>query len=120
MITLKKVNKKFPLKSGMCVCLTTDTGVKKCLILFGTIGRELCYTTYDEKNSWDILERYEHFTNPCQRIEIFSSPSCCSLYNDKDKIYDSDRSEGDKIVELTLDEIADKFGVKRENVRIKL
>lgn len=120
MITLREVNERFPLKSGMIVSLTIDTGVKECLILFGTGGRELCYTDFHKAHCWDFLTTSNYFTKPCLRIEIFSSPKYCRLTVDKDKIYDSDRYEGGKIVELTLDEIADKFGVKRENVRIKL
>ena len=50
------------------------------------------------------------------KVLIFKSPSGINIFEDKDKIFDSKDYE---VKELTLQEIADKFGIKVENLRIK-
>lgn len=113
-MTLKEANEIFPLKSGMCVELFNGVSNKK-LILFQYGAGELCY--YDTKScGWDRFNYYLLSSNKYDRIKVYQSPTVCSIYQDIDKIFDS----GDYTVkELTMQEIADKFGVKVENLRIK-
>ena len=113
MMTLKEVNEIFTLKSGMCLKLTKGKDIYR-EILFQYGNEYMCRIDYDGRQSWtrldySILDKYD-------RIEIFKSPSKINIFEECDKIFDSNDY---KIVELTLQEIADKFGVNVKNLKIK-
>lgn len=112
-MTLKEVNEIFPLKSGMCLKLTKGKDIYRD-ILFQYGNEYMCRIDYDNRQSWSrldysILDKYD-------RIEIFKSPSKINIFEECDKIFDSNDY---KIIELTPQEIADKFGIKVEQLRIK-
>ena len=111
-MTLKEVNEIFPLKSGMCLKITQGKTV--CRVILFQYGNEyMCYTDYDDPCSWS---RLENLNLNYDRIEIFQSPSKINIFEECDKIFDSIDY---KVKELTMQEIADKFGIKVENLRIK-
>ena len=111
-MTLKEVNEIFPLKSGMCLELFKDNK-KERLILFQYGDGKLCSTNYDEKSSWTSFFEYETIYDT---IKVYQTPTGISLFDKSDLIFNSDDY---KVKELTIQEIADKFGVKVENLRIK-
>ena len=113
-MTLKEVNEIFPLKSGMCLELFKD-GKREQLILFQYGKGKLCYTRYNLGYSWakfDSLACLKSY----DKIKVYQSPTDVSLFDELDLIFNSDDY---KIKELTMQEIADKFGIKVENLRIK-
>lgn len=112
-MTLKEVNEIFPLKSGMCLKIKQDKNKYK-IILFQYGNESMSYVDYNSHTSWGKLENI--MLVEYDRIEIFQSPSEIDIFAECDKIFDSNNY---KIKELTLQEIADKFGVKVENLRIK-
>ena len=111
-MTLKEVNEIFPLKSGMCVELFNGNNRER-LILFQYGDGKLCSTNYDKKSSWT---RFFDYTTRYDFIKVYQSPTDSLLFDEKDLIFNSKDYE---IKELTMQEIADKFGVKVENLRIK-
>ena len=113
-MTLKEVNEIFPLKSGMCLELFKDN-IRNRLILFQYGKGKLCYTNFNRADSWDefICVDYLKYYDT---IKIYQSPTGVSLFDEQDLIFNSDNY---KIKELTMQEIADKFGIKVENLRIK-
>lgn len=113
-MTLKEVNEIFPLKSGMCLELSRNNTGRK-LILFQYGNGEMCYTDHGTMNTWGTLDYlYKHFLY--DTIKVYQSPTTSSMFDEADLIFNSD----DHIIkELTLQEIADRFGVKVENLRIK-
>jgi hypothetical protein len=111
-MTLKEVNEIFPLKSGMCLELFNGDNRKR-LILFQYGDGKLCSTNYDEECSWT---RFIACTTIYDTIKVYQSPTDSILFDAKDLIFNSKDYE---IKELTLQEIADKFGIKVENLKIK-
>ena len=112
-MTLKEVNEIFPLKSGMCLELIKGSTIER-LILFQYGKGNLCYINFDRSCTWDILNRHTNYNY--DKIRIYQSATKCVLFDTPDLIFNSDDYT---IKELTLQEIADKFGVKVENLRIK-
>jgi hypothetical protein len=49
------------------------------------------------------------------RVKVYSSPTGMSIFDKNDMIFDSEESK----IELTLEDIAKKYGVKPENIIIK-
>lgn len=113
-MTLKEVNEIFPLKSGMCVELFR-TNTRKRIILFQQGNGEMCYTDYNAGNNWGTFD-YMYKQSIYDTIKVYQSPTVSSIFDNVDLIFNSDDY---KIKELTLQEIADKFGIKVENLRIK-
>lgn len=113
-MTLKEVNDIFPLKSGMCLELFKD-GKREQLILFQYGKGKLCYTHYNLGYSWAKFDSLAYLKS-YDKIKVYQSPTDVSLFDELDLIFNSDDY---KIKELTLQEIADKFGIKVENLRIK-
>lgn len=115
MITLKKINETFHIRSGMCIELFISVDIKDRIIIFGTSSdfMNLCYTDYDEKHTWASLTGKSN----CKysRIKIYNSPSVSVIFDEKDLIYDSQDYE---IVEYTIDEIAEKLGIKPSQLKI--
>jgi hypothetical protein len=113
-MTLKEVNEIFPLKSGMCLELSRNN-TRRRLILFQYGDGKMCYTDHSTMNTWGTLDyMYKH--SLYDTIKVYQSPTTSSMFDEADLIFNSD----DHIIkELTLQEIADKFGVKIENLRIK-
>ena len=113
-MTIKEVNEIFPLKSGMCLELFNDN-IRTRLILFQYGKGKLCSTNYDEKHDWTDFD-YLDFSISYNIIKVYQSPTDILLFDEQDLIFNSDDY---KIKELTMQEIADKFGIKVENLRIK-
>lgn len=113
-MTLKEVNEIFPLKSGMCLKLIKGDKVTR-LALFQYGKGKLCYTDYSKPYSWEFISIISNINYDV--IKVYGSPHNGSvIFAEEDKIFDSIDYE---VKELTLQEIADKFGVKVENLRIK-
>ena len=113
-MTLKEVNEIFPLKSGMCVELLRTNTIKR-IILFQYGNGEMCYTDYNTMHTWGTLDyMYKHCIY--DTIKVYQSPTTNSIFDEQDLIFNSDDY---KIKEITMQEIADKFGIKVENLRIK-
>lgn len=113
-MTLKEVNEIFPLKSGMCLELFKGN-IKKNLILFQHGNGEMCYTEYNDSSNWGYLN-FTCKNSVYDKIKVYQSPTCSLIFDEEDLIFNSDDY---KIKELTLQEIADKFGIKVEHLRIK-
>lgn len=112
-MTLKEVNEIFPLKSGMCLELFRNN-FRERLILFQYGDGKMCYVKYDTQNWAKVDFMYANYNY--DTIKVYRSPTTSSIFDEDDLIFNSD----DHIIkELTLQEIADKFGVKIENLRIK-
>ena len=114
MISLKEVNKKIGLKSGMCLVLISQTDTEYKYILFQHGKGPLCYIDYNNKWNWSNLRinsEYEY-----KRIMVYNSPTISTMFHEHDLIYDSD---WDNVVELTLEEIANKLGINPRKLRIK-
>lgn len=114
-MTLEEVNEIFPLKSGMCLELFNGKS-KKQLILFQYGKGNLCYTNYSSQFSWSKFNYYLDRNINYDIIKVYQSPTGSSIFDEADLIFNSDDY---KVKELTMQEIADKFGVKVENLRIK-
>ena len=114
-MTLKEVNEIFPLKSGMILKLEKN-GKSEKIILFQYGKGDLCYTDYDLKFSWSGFDYYLNSNVNYDTIKVYQSPTDVSLFDDVDLIFNSDDYN---VKELTMQEIADKFGIKLENLRIK-
>ena len=113
-MTLEEVNEIIPLKSGMCLELSSNN-IRNRLILFQYGDGKLCYTNYNSSCSWDEFKNLD-YNKQFDAIKVYQSPTVSLMFSDVDLIFNSD----DHIIkELTLQEIADKFGVKIENLRIK-
>lgn len=113
-MTLAEVNKIFPLKSGMCLELFSNNNRKR-VILFQYGNGEMCCTDYNDQCSWypsDSLNYNKQFDT----IKVYQSPTVSAIFSGVDLIFNSDDY---KVKELTMQEIADKFGIKVENLRIK-
>lgn len=113
-MTLKEVNEIFPLKSGMCVELFNGISKMK-LILFQHGNGKLCYIDYVNSCSWSEFKSL-NYDKQFDAIKVYQSPTVSSIFSDVDLIFNSDDY---KVKELTMQEIADKFGIKVENLRIK-
>lgn len=113
-MTIKEVNEIFPLKSGMCLELFKGDNRER-LILFQYGKGELCCTDYDCKCSWTQFN-VTNYHKSYDTIKVYQSPTDSILFDKQDLIFNSNDH---KIRELTMQEIADKFGVKVENLRIK-
>ena len=113
-MTIKEVNEIFPLKSGMCLELFKD-GKSTQLILFQYGNGKLCELNYKYATSWTAFNRID-YTQQYDTIKVYQSPTGVRIFDEQDLIFNSDDH---KIRELTMQEIADKFGVKVENLRIK-
>lgn len=113
-MTLKEVNEIFPLKSGMCLELFQNNK-RTQLILFQYGNGELCYTNYAYNYSWSKLKELSS-SKFYDTIKVYQSPTTTYLFSEHDLIFNSDDY---KVKELTMQEIADKFGIKVEQLRIK-
>ena len=113
-MTLKELNEIFPLKSGMCVELF-DGDNRERLILFQYGNGRLCSTNYDRECSWTLFN-FANYYKSYDTIKVYQSPTSAILFDKQDLIFNSNDF---KIKELTMQEIADKFGIKVENLRIK-
>lgn len=120
MFTLSKVNRKFKLESGMCVILhryaMEDT--PKRIILFKNNDRGDMWFIDTNRASMGKLEWIED--SEYNQIEVFKSPSSYFIFDQKDKIYDTDLDDCDDVepVVLTMEEIAEKFGVDVSRIKI--
>ena len=96
----------------MCLSLIKDKRERR-LVLFHYDEGKLCYISFDKACTWDnILEDCTNYDT----IKVYQSPTGSLIFNTTDIIFNSDDY---KIKELTLQEIADKFGIKVENLIIK-
>lgn len=120
MFTLSKVNRKFKLESGMCVILhryaMEDTPMR--IILFKNNDRGDMWFIDTNRASMGKLEWIED--SEYNQIEVFKSPSSYFIFDQKDKIYDTDLDDcdDDEPVILTMEEIAEKFGVDVSRIKI--
>lgn len=119
MFTLSKVNRKFKLESGMCVILhryaMEDTPMR--IILFKNNDRGDMWFIDTNRASMGKLEWIED--SEYNQIEVFKSPSSHFIFDQNDKIYDTDEEdERDEPVILTMEEIAEKFGVNVSRIKI--
>lgn len=110
-MTLAEVDKIFPLKSGMCVELFSNN-IRKRIILFQYGDGEMCCANYGNSCAWDVINKYNNYDT----IKIYQSPTIGTMFSGVDLIFNSDNY---KVKELTMQEIAEKFGVKVEQLRIK-
>lgn len=119
MFTLSKVNRKFKLESGMCVILhryaMEDTPMR--IILFKNNDRGDMWFIDTNRASMGKLEWIED--SEYNQIEVFKSPSSYFIFDQNDKIYDTDEEdECDEPVVLTMEEIAEKFGIDVSRIKI--
>lgn len=119
MFTLSKVNRKFKLESGMCVILhryaMEDTPMR--IILFKNNDHGDMWFIDTNRASMGKLEWIED--SEYNQIEVFKSPSSHFIFDQNDKIYDTDEEdERDEPVVLTMEEIAKKFGVDVSRIKI--
>lgn len=120
MFTLSKVNRKFKLESGMCVILhryaMEDTPMR--IILFKNNDRGDMWFIDTNRASMGKLEWIED--SEYNQIEVFKSPSSYFIFDQKDKIYDTDLDDcdDDEPVVLTMEEIAEKFGIDVSRIKI--
>ena len=112
MISLKEVNEKIGLKSGMCLTLIYEFGSEQNIILFQHGEGPLCFID-KYVSGWAPLciDEYKY-----ERIKVYNSPTGYSIFHERDLIYDSDWED---VVELTWDEIAKKLGINPRKLRIK-
>lgn len=110
-MTLAEVDKIFPLKSGMCVELFSNN-IRKRIILFQYGDGEMCCANYGNSCTWDVINKHNNYDT----IKIYQSPTVGTMFSGVDLIFNSDNY---KVKELTMQEIAEKFGVKVEQLRIK-
>lgn len=113
MISLKEVNEKIGLKSGMCLTLIHEFGTEQNFVLFQCGKGPLCYIDYKNRSGWDTLRIDEW---KYKRIMVYNSPTISTIFHEHDLIYDSD---WDNVVELTLEEIAKKINIDVHRLRIK-
>lgn len=121
MVTLSEVNRKFKLKSGMCVILhkylNEEIHFRIILFKYNNCG-DMWYiapsTATVGKLEW--IEDCEY-----DQIEVFKSPSKHIIFDEKDKIYDTDLDDcdDDETVVLTMEEIVKKFNIEKSKIRIK-
>lgn len=118
MFTLSKVNRKFKLESGMCVILhryaMEDT--PKRIILFKNNDRGDMWFIDTNRASMGKLEWIED--SEYNQIEVFKSPSRHIIFEQNDKIFDTDLDGCDEPVVLTMEEIAEKFGIDASRIKI--
>ena len=113
-MTLKEVNEIFPLKSGMCLELFKDNKTVN-LILFQYGDGELGIINYARNYYWSKFTELD-YSKPYDSIKVYQSPTGVNIFDEQDLIFNSKDYE---IKELTMQEIADKFGIKVEQLRIK-
>lgn len=117
MILLRTVNELCPLKSGMCIEIFRENTVKRG-VLFKTGNNPLCMIDYDNEKSWTMVETLwlsKDSEYGADRVKVYSSPIGIFLFDKDTIIFDSETSK----IELTLEDIAIKYGVKPENITIK-
>ena len=112
-MTVAEIQKHVEIKSGMFIEGYRDNKVAARYIIFQTSTNELAYMRYDAANSWDMLTNLKHI--PYDRIIVYKAPSERCLFYTTDKIFDSNEIK----VELTLEDIAKKFNLPVECIRIK-
>lgn len=121
MVTLSEVNRKFKLKSGMCVILHkyAMNEIPSRIILFKNNDCGDMWYIDSTTSSMGKLEWIED----CEysQIEVFKSPSSHIAFSQNDKIYDTDIDDcdEDETVVLTMEEIANKFNIEESKIRIK-
>lgn len=113
-MTLNEVNEIFPLKSGMCLELFSGASIRK-LILFQYGSGEICYIDYVNPFTWSPFKSINKYNN-YDTIKVYQSPTIGAMFSGVDLIFNSNDY---KVKELTMQEIADKFGIKVEQLRIK-
>ena len=113
-MTIKEVNEIFPLKPGMCLELFSGASIKK-LILFQYGSGEICYIDYVNSCTWSPFKSINKYNN-YDAIKVYQSPTVGAMFSGVDLIFNSNDY---KVKELTMQEIADKFGIKVEQLRIK-
>lgn len=119
MVTLSKVNRKFKLESGMCIILHhyMIADEPKRIILFKNNDCGDMWYIDSNTASMGKLEWVED--TEFRHIEVFKSPSSFLVYDQKDKIYDTDLDGVcDETVVLTMEDIAKKFNVDVSRIRI--
>lgn len=117
MILLKTVNEICPLQSGMCIEMFRKNTVVRG-VLFKTGNNKLCLIDYDNEKSWSMVETLWFSADSAysaDRVKVYSSPTGISIFDESDIIFDSEESK----IELTLEDIAKRYGVKPENITIK-
>lgn len=121
MITLSEVNRKFKLESGMCIILhkymLNDIPPMRIILFKNNDCGDMWYI--DSKTaSIGKLEWIEDFEY--RHIEVFKSPSSYTIFNQKDKIYDTDLDgDCDDTIVLTMEDIAKKFDIDVSRIRIE-
>lgn len=113
-VTLKEVNEIFPLKSGMCLELFKDNKTVN-LILFQYGDGELGIINYARNYYWTKFTELD-YSKSYETIKVYQSPTGINIFDEQDLIFNSDDYT---VKELTMQEIADKFGIKVEQLRIK-
>ena len=113
-MTLKEVQEIFPLKSGMCLELFKDNKTVN-LILFQYGVGELGIINYARNYYWSKFTELD-YSKPYDSIKVYQSPTGVNIFDEQDLIFNSKDYE---IKELNMQEIADKFGIKVEQLRIK-
>ena len=119
MVTLSKVNRNFKLESGMCIILHDYmiADEPKRIILFKNNDCGDMWYIDSTTASMGKLEWIED--TEFRQIEVFKSPSNFFVYDQKDKIYDTDLDGcSDEPVVLTMEDIAKKFNVDVSRIKI--
>ena len=122
MFTLSKVNRKFKLESGMCVILhnyAIDEAPTRIILFKNNDCGDMWFIDTNlfgaSMGKLEWIEDTEY-----SQIEVFKSPSSHFIFDQKDKIYDTDLDDCDdeEPVVLTMEEIAKKFNVDASRIRI--
>lgn len=119
MVTLSKVNRKFKLESGMCIILhdyMIDDEPKRIILFKNNDCGDMWYidSTTASMGKLEWIEDTEF-----RQIEVFKSPSSFFVYDQNDKIYDTDLDGVcDETIVLTMEDIAKKFNVDVSRIRI--
>lgn len=119
MVTLSKVDRNFKLESGMCIILHDYmiADEPKRIILFKNNDHGDMWYIDSNSASMGKLEWIED--TEFRQIEVFKSPSSFFVYDQKDKIYDTDLDGySDEPVVLTMEDIAKKFNVDVSRIKI--
>ena len=115
-MTLREVNKKVSIKSGMCIELGDGYDTKK-MILFKTDDNALCYVMANNF-VWDFMCQNDVLDKEYERIRVYTSPSSLVMFDEDDKVYDSSDKD-DSIINVTVSDIAKLYGVSEDRIRIK-
>lgn len=73
---------------------------------------------YDSEQTWTMVEALwlsKDSEYGADRVKVYSSPTGIFLFDKNNIIFDSEKSK----IELSLEDIAKKYGVNPENITIK-